>query len=161
MAPVRFEGRPMSHKLNRTPAPVGRGADALFGGWTQGRLNRRAVLQRASALGLSMPALAGLARRTEPGSAAADVRRAAQEDPASGSRGGNLRVVTSGEPPTLDEHQATAGIIAEIAYCMYETLFTYDSQYRPIPMLAESHAISEDELTHTIVLRQGVQFHNG
>src|SRR4051794_17805339 len=104
MAPVRWEGRPMSHRLNRTPAPVGREADALFSGCTQGQLNRRGVLQRASALGLSVPALAALAGRTEPGLAAADERRAAQGDPASGSRGGNLKVVTSGEPPTLDEH---------------------------------------------------------
>ena len=44
---------------------------------------------------------------------------------------------------------------------MYETLFTYDPQYQPIPMLAESHTVSEDKLTHTLKLRQGVPFHNG
>jgi peptide/nickel transport system substrate-binding protein len=70
-------------------------------------------------------------------------------------------VVTNGEPPTLDVHQTTAGITSEIGYNMYETLFTFDAQYQFIPMLAESHTVSEDTLTHRIVLRQGVPFHNG
>ncbi|CAN5174157.1 ABC transporter substrate-binding protein [soil metagenome] len=78
-----------------------------------------------------------------------------------GTRGGKLIVASIGEPQTLDEHQTTASITAEIGYCMYETLFAYDSQYQPIPMLAESYDVSEDGLTHTIALRQGVPFHNG
>lgn len=76
-------------------------------------------------------------------------------------RGGKLIVAAIGEPQTLDEHQTTAGITAEIGYCMYETLFSYDHEYQPIPMLAESYDVSEDGLTHTFKLRQGVPFHNG
>jgi peptide/nickel transport system substrate-binding protein len=151
----------MSRESNRTPSSIGREVDALLAEWAQGRLSRRSVLRRAAALGLSVPALAALVGRAGPGRASAAVLRAAQEDPASGTRGGNLRVVTIGEPPTLDEHQTTAGITAEIGYNMYETLFTYDPQYQPIPMLAESYTVSEDKLTQTIVLRQGVPFHNG
>lgn len=150
----------MSRQSSRTPS-IGREVDALLSEWGQGRLSRRSVLRRAAALGMSVPALAMLVGQAGPGRAAAAVLRAAQEDPASGTRGGNLRVVTIGEPPTLDEHQTTAGITAEIGYNMYETLFTYDPQYQPIPMLAESYTVSEDKLTQTIGLRQGVPFHNG
>lgn len=151
----------MSRESSRTPSSIGREVDALLVEWAQGRLSRRSVLRRAAALGIGVPALAMMVGRAGPGRAAASVLRAAQEDPASGTRGGNLRVVTIGEPPTLDEHQTTAGITAEIGYNMYETLFTYDPQYQPIPMLAESYTVSEDKLTQTIVLRQGVPFHNG
>ncbi|CAN5565604.1 ABC transporter substrate-binding protein [soil metagenome] len=44
---------------------------------------------------------------------------------------------------------------------MYETLFAYDANYQPVPMLAESYDVSEDGTVHTIALRQGVPFHNG
>jgi peptide/nickel transport system substrate-binding protein len=93
--------------------------------------------------------------------ALASMRRTGYQDSVSGTRGGNLRVVTSGEPPTLDVHQTTTGITAEIGYNIYETLFTFDAQYQILPMLAESYTVSEDKLTHRIVLRQGVPFHNG
>jgi peptide/nickel transport system substrate-binding protein len=78
-----------------------------------------------------------------------------------GRRGGKLIVAAIGEPQTLDEHQTTAGITAEIGYCMYETLFAYDHEYQPSPMLAESYTVSDDGLNHTFKLRQGVMFHNG
>jgi peptide/nickel transport system substrate-binding protein len=83
------------------------------------------------------------------------------EGPSQGQRGGRLRIASIGEPSTLDEHQTTAGLTAEIGYCMYETLFAYDANYQPIPMLAESYDVSADGLNHTFVLRQGVPFHNG
>ena len=84
-----------------------------------------------------------------------------QDDPASGTPGGTLRVATIGEAPHLDEHQSTAEIIALIGYCAYEGLFTYDATYQAIPELVAEHTVSEDGLTHTMKLRQGVMFHNG
>jgi peptide/nickel transport system substrate-binding protein len=106
---------------------------------------------------------------TETTSTADETPDTAEEEPTTsgtgstgdGTRGGTLIVASIGEPQTLDEHQTTASITAEIGYCMYETLFAYDSEYQPIPMLAESYDVSEDGLNHTITLRQGVMFHNG
>ena len=84
-----------------------------------------------------------------------------QDDPASGTPGGTLKIATIGEAPHLDEHQSTAEIIALIGYCAYEGLFTYDATYQAIPELVAEHTVSEDGLTHTMKLRQGVMFHNG
>lgn len=98
----------------------------------------------------------------EPTEADAEPTAAEEEtDFGAGVRGGTLRVAQIGEPATLDQHQTTAGITADIGYCMYETLFSYDANYQPVPMLAESYAVSEDGTVHTITLRQGVMFHNG
>lgn len=78
-----------------------------------------------------------------------------------GQYGGTLRVATIGEPSTLDVHQTTASLTAEIGYTMFETLFAYDSNFEPIPMLAEDYNVSDDGTVHTFTLRQGVSFHNG
>jgi peptide/nickel transport system substrate-binding protein len=76
-------------------------------------------------------------------------------------RGGVLRVGNLGEPPALDAHWTTASITETLTNHLYEGLFTLDAAGKPIPMLAESHAISRDGLTYTFKLRQGVKFHNG
>ncbi|MBX3070835.1 MAG: ABC transporter substrate-binding protein [Thermomicrobiales bacterium] len=108
-------------------------------------LSRRTLLQ-ATALG------AGAA-------AALNIDGAlAQDEPVVG---GSLNVAIAGEPPTLDMHQTTAGIVSLVTWVMYEPLFTYDDGFRIIPMLAESHEVSEDGLTNTLKIRQGVLFHNG
>jgi peptide/nickel transport system substrate-binding protein len=151
----------MARESSRTTMSTGREVDALLAEWTQGRLSRRSVLRRAAALGLSVPALAMLVGQAGPGRAAASVLRAAQEDPSAGTKGGTLTVATIGEAPHMDEHQSTAGIIAELGYCMYEGLFTYDAEYQAIPELVDTYTPSADGLTHTMVLRQGVTFHNG
>ncbi|MGH2562855.1 MAG: ABC transporter substrate-binding protein [Thermomicrobiales bacterium] len=127
------------------------------------RLSRRELVKRGAAIGIGGATLAGaFAGVTGPHRAQAQGLRALlQDDPAAGTNGGTLRVATIGEPPTLDEHMTTAEITAMIGYCMYENLFTYDSQYQPVPELAETHTVSEDRLRHTISLRQGITFHNG
>ncbi len=48
-----------------------------------------------------------------------------------------------------------------ITWHMYEALFTFDGDYETVPMLAEAIEVSEDGLTSTITLRQGVPFHTG
>lgn len=127
-------------------------------------VNRRELVKRGAAVGLGGSALAAaLGGVIGPSRALAqqELRALMQDDPASGTPGGTLLVATIGEPSTLDHHMTTARITASIAFCMYEGLFTYDANYEPIPELAESYSLSEDELTHTITLRQGITFHNG
>ena len=151
----------MSRSSNRAMRSTVTAVDSLLLEWQQGRLSRRSVMKRAAALGLTVPALAALVGQAGPGRASAAVLNAFQEDPASGTPGGTLNVVILGDPPHLDEHQSTAGVIATVSYCMYETLFAYDATWQPIPQLVAEHTISEDGLVHTMALRQGVMFHNG
>jgi len=66
-----------------------------------------------------------------------------------------------GEPPTLDLHTTTAVIVQHITWHIYETLYTYDRSYSAIPLLVESHTITDKGRTYTFKLRRGVKFHNG
>jgi peptide/nickel transport system substrate-binding protein len=82
----------------------------------------------------------------------------AQEQPRAG---GILKVAMIGEPPTLDLHTTTAVITQQIMWHVFETLYTYDRQYNPIPLLVEGHTVSDNGRTYTFRLRRGVKFHNG
>jgi len=82
----------------------------------------------------------------------------AQEQP---RMGGVLKAGMIGEAPTLDVHATTAVITQQITWHMYETLFTYDKNLNPIPMLAEGHVVGDNGRRYTIALRKGVRFHNG
>jgi peptide/nickel transport system substrate-binding protein len=50
---------------------------------------------------------------------------------------------------------------ASIMRNLYDTLIDYDETGKPVPALAESFAIAPDNMSCTIVLRQGVTFHSG
>jgi len=77
-------------------------------------------------------------------------------------KGGIIRVGMMGEPPALDTHWTTATITDVLSNHLYEGLYTLDENRRPIPMLAEGMpTVSQDGLTYTFRLRQGVKFHNG
>jgi peptide/nickel transport system substrate-binding protein len=82
----------------------------------------------------------------------------AQEKP---RMGGIIKVATIGEPPTLDLQATTTVLTYEIMWHVYEPLFTHDRGWMPVPHLAESHAVSDRGLRHTLTLRKGVKFHNG
>ena len=82
----------------------------------------------------------------------------AQETPRAG---GVLKAAMIGEPPTLDTHTTTATIAYQIAWHIFETLYTYDRSFQPIPLLAESHTVSDGGKRYTITLRKNVKFHNG
>ena len=75
--------------------------------------------------------------------------------------GGVFKAAMIGEPPTLDLHTTTAVITQQITWHVYETLYTYDKNYAPIPMLAEGHSVGDKGRTYTFKLRRGVKFHNG
>jgi peptide/nickel transport system substrate-binding protein len=82
----------------------------------------------------------------------------AQETP---RQGGVLKVAAIGEPPTLDIQATTTTLTNEIMWHVYESLFTFDRAWNPIPLLADTHTVTDRGLRHTITLRRGVKFHNG
>jgi len=75
---------------------------------------------------------------------------------------GTLVVGLEAEPTSLDPHQLTDYNSVRAAAALFETL----TQFKPgtteiMPALAESWDLSEDGLTYTFHLREGVFFHAG
>ncbi|MDR7418558.1 MAG: ABC transporter substrate-binding protein, partial [Armatimonadota bacterium] len=77
------------------------------------------------------------------------------------TRGGTLTVALSADPPALDIHSTTAYLTEITAWHVFEPLFTYDKNFRIIPMLAEGFTVAGGGREYTITLRAGVKFHNG
>ncbi len=75
--------------------------------------------------------------------------------------GGDLVVAQSSNPPSLDAMVTTSQASRNITMNIYETLYGFSEDIRPIPILAEGVDISDDGLTYRFALRQGVMFHNG
>ena len=66
------------------------------------------------------------------------------------------------EPPHLDPTSAAAGAIDSVLYAnVFEGLTRFGSDGSVNPGLAESWEISEDGLTYTFKLHEGVTFHDG
>jgi peptide/nickel transport system substrate-binding protein len=65
------------------------------------------------------------------------------------------------EPPNLDPTTNAAQAIREVTlYNVYEGLVRMDRRGALQPLLAERWTVSQDGLTYTFTLRQGVRFHN-
>ncbi|MBW3099063.1 ABC transporter substrate-binding protein [Pseudohoeflea coraliihabitans] len=66
------------------------------------------------------------------------------------------------EPPNLDPTGGAAAAIDEVVYAnVFEGLTRFTADGEVVPALAESWDISEDGLTYTFHLRDGVTFHDG
>ncbi|MBQ8390804.1 MAG: ABC transporter substrate-binding protein, partial [Oscillibacter sp.] len=62
---------------------------------------------------------------------------------------------------SLDPHKAVAAGTKEVMFNVFEGLVKPTSNGDLIPAVAEDYTVSEDHLTYTFTLREGVQFHNG
>lgn len=72
-----------------------------------------------------------------------------------------VRMNIGSEPDSLDPWQSAASDTDAMMHNVFEGLCLYNEKGEIIPGLAESWEISEDGLTYTFHLRQGVKFHNG
>ena len=75
--------------------------------------------------------------------------------------GGELRLLLAKEPDSFNPilHATVYG--AEIVSQLYATLFEFNEKYEPRPNVAESWTISDDQLTLSIKLREGIRFTDG
>lgn len=81
--------------------------------------------------------------------------------PDDGDGGGTLIAAQGAEPDRLDPHLTSAYASFQILENVYDTLVQPGDDLSMEPALAESWTISDDQLTWTFTLREGVVFHNG
>lgn len=62
---------------------------------------------------------------------------------------------------SLDPHKAVAAGTKEAMFNVFEGLMKPTSTGDLIPAVAESYTVSDDRMTYTFTLREGVKFHNG
>lgn len=74
---------------------------------------------------------------------------------------GTLIAAQGAEPDRLDPHLTSAYASFQILENVYDTLVQPGDDLTMEPALAESWDVSDDQLTWTFTLREGVTFHNG
>lgn len=75
--------------------------------------------------------------------------------------GGSVVVGVQQEFDSLDPHLATAAGTKEVLFNIFEGLVKADADGNVVPAVASKYEISDDFLTYTFTLRDGVKFHNG
>jgi peptide/nickel transport system substrate-binding protein len=75
--------------------------------------------------------------------------------------GGRLDVVVQPEPPSLMLGLVQNGPTQLVAGDIYESLLRYGTDLSPQPSLAKSWEVSDDGLTYTFQLEEGVKWHDG
>ncbi len=61
----------------------------------------------------------------------------------------------------LDLIWTTAFIVRNHGYMIYDTLFALDGELKIKPQMVDTWKISDDKLTWTFTLRDGLEFHDG
>lgn len=77
------------------------------------------------------------------------------------TEGGDMVFGQEAQVAGLDMHFSSAISARNVAMHIYESLMTRGEDNSPIHELAESHEVSDDGLTYTFKLRDGITFHNG
>ena len=72
-----------------------------------------------------------------------------------------LRVVMHSDLKILDPIWTTAYIVRNHGYMIYDTLFALDGNLEVKPQMVDKWTTSDDKLTWTFTLRDGLEFHDG
>jgi peptide/nickel transport system substrate-binding protein len=72
-----------------------------------------------------------------------------------------LKVVMHSDVKILDPIWTTAYIVRNHGYMIYDTLLAVDAQLNIRPQMLEGWKVSDDKLTWTFTLREGLKFHDG
>jgi peptide/nickel transport system substrate-binding protein len=81
--------------------------------------------------------------------------------PAMAQQPKTLRVVMQSDLKILDPIWTTAYIVRNHGFLIYDTLFAMDETLQPKPQMVDSFSASDDKLTWTFTLRDGLKWHDG
>ena len=72
-----------------------------------------------------------------------------------------LRFIPHADLTILDPYEVGAYITRNHGYMVYDTLFAMDGKFQPQPQMVDTWTVSDDNLTYTFALRDGLKFHDG
>jgi peptide/nickel transport system substrate-binding protein len=72
-----------------------------------------------------------------------------------------LRVIPHADLKNIDPIWTTAYITRNHGYMVYDTLFAMDANLKPQPQMVDTWTVSDDKLTWTFKLRDGLKWHDG
>jgi peptide/nickel transport system substrate-binding protein len=72
-----------------------------------------------------------------------------------------LRVVMNSDLKIVDPIWTTVYVTRNHGYMVYDTLFALDANREPKPQMVDRFTVSEDGLTYTFLLREGLLWHDG
>jgi len=122
----------------------------LMAAYKPGGMSRREFIQHAIMLGMSVPAATSFM---------ASAARVAAQDEMAPVQGGTF---IEGYDRDFNKIDPVQSPWADPTYmAVYEMTMIRDFDGSPVPALAESWEISEDALTWTLKIRDGLQFHSG
>src|SRR6267143_595052 len=81
--------------------------------------------------------------------------------PASGGAETVLRFIPQADLRSLDPIWTTAYVSRNFGYLVYDTLFALDKEFKPQPQMVDSWTVSDDKLTYSFKLRDGLKWHDG
>src|SRR5271155_2352723 len=87
--------------------------------------------------------------------AAAALPAAAQSPPKT------LRFIPQADLRSIDPIWTTAYITRNFGYLVFDTLFALDKNFKPQPQMVDRWHASDDKLTYSFVLRDGLKWHDG
>ncbi len=93
--------------------------------------------------------------------AAAAVAALAASTATAFAQGKTLRVVMHSDLKIIDPIWTTAYIVRNHGYMIYDTLFATDGDGKIQPQMVGDYKVSADQLVHTMVLRDGLEWHDG
>src|SRR5258708_29381276 len=75
--------------------------------------------------------------------------------------GKTIRFIAQADLRSLDPIWTTAYITRNYGYMVYDTLFALDKDLKPQPQMVDTWTVSEDKLTYSFSLRDGLKWHDG
>lgn len=116
---------------------------------------KRALLLLLAAVMLPI-SLYGCTGNTDPGTT-----QSASAQTGELSNGNSVTVGIAQDLDSLDPHAAVAAGTSEVLFNVFEGLMKASPDGGVIPAVASDYTVSDDGLTYTFTLREGVKFHNG
>jgi peptide/nickel transport system substrate-binding protein len=85
----------------------------------------------------------------------------APQDASAQSSGKTLKFIPQADLRVLDPIWTTGYITRNHGYMVYDTLFAVDDKFNVKPQMVDTWTISDDKLTYTFTLRDGLKWHDG